>query len=527
MDVRRILPLLAVGGLVLSACTGTSVVDPGAQVGAVTPVRLTLASGNSSTASVPAVQRFIDQVEKQTQGRVVVSLTYVETNTAKSTEPMLVQDVARGAHDLGWVGVRAMPAAGARTFGVLEAPGLIDDYAVQRAVLTDQLTKTLLASTKAVGVEGLAILGDHLRDAVGGTAPVRNLADLNGRELWVHTVSEVEVDTVKALGARVSSRGFSEVKQAMGEQGFGAVLDSNNMLDNDIVPGFLTPNLVLWPKALVVVANPDSLAKLPSADAYAVRAAAADAASYSLSVGPTTDGEQMARLCGLGARVLQASDAELAEIDAAFAPVYAGLRTDATTGAMLDRILQIKRGVPPEPVPVPSACSEPGQTPSPKTSTSIAGSSTSVPSRSVPSRPAAAATPLDGTYRQVVTADDLRRVGFTESVQPNGAPCSQDGGPVLNCLIEDSGTFTYTFERGRYSWTQRQAGAVTLLSGTGYYVVDHNTLVLVDDVLRPDGTPFDQHLTWTRSTGGAVEVTADDDWNVSRQMAANPWIPVG
>lgn len=516
MYERRAMVLMLGSALAIAGCSATATGGPGAQVGAVTPVTLTVASGNSATTSAPALQKFIDLVADRTKGRVVVSLSYVETSTATSTEPMLVQDVAGGGHDLGWVPARSLPMAGVPVFAALVAPGLIDDYAVQRAVITSDLPSQLLPATRAAGVDGLAVLGDHLRSPMGGRAPLRSLADITGSELWVNTVSTVERDTVRALGGTVSTKPFKDVQKSLSAPGFGAVLDANNVLDNGVVPGYLTPNLVLWPKLMVLVAHPGSLARLSAADAAVVRSAAHDASAYSVTVGPGSDADQWASLCGLGTHVVMATDTQLEQIDAAVAPVFAELRRERTTAAALDRISAIKQNVVPQPVRIPSACT--GAT----TSASPPPTSTATPA--VPSRPAAVATVFDGTYRQVVTASDLRRVGFTERLQPNGRACVDDAGIERNCLVEDAGTFTYTFDHGRYAWTQRQPGAATTLTGTGYYVVDGSALVIVGDEPRPDGTPFDQHFRWARGQDDSVTLTVQDEWNVSRQMASTPWV---
>jgi len=500
--------VVAMAGLV-SACGQGAQPAPGAKVGAVDPVVLRLASGNTGTGAYPALQRFLDGVKEGTDGRVVVRISFFDVEGDRS-EPELVSAVASGKSDLGWVAVRSMPTAGVPAFGALEAPLLIDDYAVQRAVLTSDVPQRLLKATAPLGVEGLAILGDHLRNPVADKKPLVDVADFAGAPIWVNRTAEVQQATVRALGGTQPDIPFSELlgSMAMGTVA-GTVFSANNLLDNDFKADYLTANVNLWPRNLLLMANPGSLAKLTSADADAVRAAAADAAKFSLTVGPDSDVEQLAALCSGGTRAVLATDTQLSDLRAAVQPVYAELRRDPETAAILDRIAELKAAVKPEPIEVPAAC--------------LGGAPATASAAPVPARAAATPTVLDGAYRQVVTADDLRRVGFTEATQPNGKPCLGESGPALNCLVEDAGTFTYTFDRGTYTWTQRQTGAKAAIEGSGYYLVDGSTLVIVDDEPRPDGSAFVQRLTWSQAGGGALTVTPDDEWNVSRQMASAPW----
>ena len=58
-----------------------------------------------------------------------------------------------------------------------------------------------------------------------------------------------------------------------------------------------------------------------------------------------------------GARFAEASEADLAALEAAFAPVYASLRQHPETKAFIERIRALKRSTPPEPaLAIPSDC---------------------------------------------------------------------------------------------------------------------------------------------------------------------------
>lgn len=140
----------------------------------------------------------------------------------------------------------------------------------------------------------------------------------------------------------------------------------------------------------------------------------------------------------------------------------------------------------------------------------------------LPDRP----TQLDGAYRQVVTHDDLRAVGFTETTTPNGRRGVSDTGEPLNLLVENSGFTNYWLEHGSYHWSQEQPGAIVGTSGSGYYVVDGDELVLANKLLAQDGRPIVMRFRWTRDVDGSVQLQPLDEWNLSRVFASAPWKPV-
>ena len=101
------------------------------------------------------------------------------------------------------------------------------------------------------------------------------------------------------------------------------------------------------------------------------------------------DAELLAVMCKSGARFANASEADLAALRTAFAPVYASLEQDPETKAFIEQIQALKRSTPAgAPLAIPAGC------------TGVA-----------PAAPAAAqqqaAGDLSGTYRWTITKEDV------------------------------------------------------------------------------------------------------------------------
>ncbi len=194
---------------------------------------------------------------------------------AGEDEVDVLEDVAAGKADFGSTGTRALDQVGVRGLTPLNAPFLVDSYAGQKAVLADRTVTQHLDGLREAGLVGVALIADNLRVPVGTAGP------LLGAEDYSHAMirtprSDVQSSGLRALGARPSSNAFDETMD-------GAEVS----WDNDVGAGayfakFVTANTPLWPRSLVLVANPASLDRLSGQQREWVRAAASDAARWSL-----------------------------------------------------------------------------------------------------------------------------------------------------------------------------------------------------------------------------------------------------
>ena len=186
----------------------------------------------------------------------------------------------------------------------------------------------------------------------------------------------------------------------------------------------MTGNVPLFAQTNVIVINAGAHEQLDK-EQRSILAKAADEVRASTIASTPEDAAQARAYCesepGSGRVVALASDADVAALKAATAPVYAELERDALTRRVIERVRQRKRSG--SVSPTPAACGESAAT--------LAN--------------AKATSALDGKYRFEVTDEELR----------------VDGAPEAD-VIENRGVWTWTLAGGEYCWEQK---APTPISG--------------------------------------------------------------
>src|SRR5215217_6184960 len=99
------------------------------------PVVLRLANTNGDLDFTPAVADFVDRVEELSGGNLRIEAADEWGDFASDAEQQVVEDVAAGEVDLGWVGTRVFDTLDVKSFEALTAPMLIDSYALERAAI--------------------------------------------------------------------------------------------------------------------------------------------------------------------------------------------------------------------------------------------------------------------------------------------------------------------------------------------------------------------------------------------------------
>src|SRR5215213_2258910 len=210
---------------------------------------LTLANVNSEPE---VLQGFAEKVEGLSSGTLRVRFENSwGQGRAGNAEVNLIRDVKAGKADLGWAGSRAFDLVGERAFGPLHAPMMIDSYALELKVLEDEgVVRPMLASLDQLGLEGVGVLPGPLRRPLGD----RRLAaprDWSGMRIG-HAGGEQIDASLRALGARpriiVSSGDFA---------GFDGVESHITSIAGNAYhheAPYLTGNVVLWPRPLVLFA---------------------------------------------------------------------------------------------------------------------------------------------------------------------------------------------------------------------------------------------------------------------------------
>jgi TRAP-type transport system periplasmic protein len=337
---------------------------------------LTLANVNSEPEVLEA---FAQKVDDLSRGRLRIRF---ENSWGQgrdgNAEVNVIRDVRAGKADLGWAGSRAFDLVGVRAFGPLHAPMMIDSYALELRVLDDEgVVGPMLESLDRLGLEGVGVLPGPLRRPLA-TRRLVAPADWSGMRIG-HAGGEQIEDSLRALGARpriiVSSGEFTGLD---GVESHVTSIAGNGY--NREAP-YLTGNVVLWPRPLVLFAGE----RVTQAELALLRRAARATAPGVVDDLRDSDGERLGVICRQDLKVAFASESALAKLRQAVRPVYAQLEDDTETRRALARIERIA-----------STLAEPAE---------------AVSCDENEPKPSAAAIP-DGTYKVTITPRDALRAGL-------------------------------------------------------------------------------------------------------------------
>lgn len=418
------------------------------------PTVLTMANGNGDALEL---EPFAAAVARLSGGRLRVEFENASNAGTRDYERRIIAGVKAGTTALGWVGSRAFDDVGVSSLEALHAPLLIDSYPLQRATLASPLAQQMLDGLDDAGVIGLGILPGPLRKPLG-VARLRRPADYAGTTIAFQG-SGVTRQTLRALGARgaqIPSAGRIDAYDGV-EQQMSSI--EGNHYDEEA--RYLTANVNLWPRPLVVFANPKAFDALTPTQQSALRRAAGAASAATLAVVHTGEREALANLCRRGARFVTAGDADLAALRSAVQPVYERLERDPATKAAIARIRALRSELAAQPhAPASCPASVPQTAPSPE------------------------ATPIDGVYRSDVTMEQLENTRGYDSGENDpgnvgqfrmelskghfkltGASDGDEGegpysvkGDVLTFEWPDEGSFSYRWRLYRGLLTLRMVG---------------------------------------------------------------------
>jgi TRAP-type C4-dicarboxylate transport system substrate-binding protein len=389
---------------------------------------LRLVSVNRDTD--PQLQLFADGIARESHGSLRMDIVPGYRVHDPQAEKDIIADVRAGKADFAWVGARAWETVGINSFRALVAPFLIGSYPLQERVLTSPLAGQMLAGLRSHALVGLAVLPGPMR-RVAGRRPLLRPADFAGIT-FATTPTATARATVRALGARPvllrNSIPWNALPPGLG----GLESQLHSIAGNQYVRAepYLTPNLALWPRPLVVFANAKVYDSLSRRQRRVLQLAARDALAASTRAAKVDDTAAATQLCrgfGTGSRlkVISASRADLLALRRAVATVYRVLEQDPQTRSFIARIESFKQEL-------------------------------KVPTNAAPHCQRArslrqARRPIDGVYTQRVTQQ--------QEAKNDHVPLSQ-GTP------ENWGHFVLVIDHGHFAFTQENALSCTWQYGT-------------------------------------------------------------
>jgi TRAP-type transport system periplasmic protein len=396
------------------------------------PVVLRLANTNGDIVLTPTVEYFVQHVGELSGGNLRIEVVDDWGNSASDAERQVVNDVSSGEIDLGWAGTRVFDTLDVTSFQALTAPMLIDSYALENAVIQSGITDEMMQGLDDLGLAGLGVLPDGLRKPMAVTAPLLDPADWRGITFGT-LMSRGQSEAIEALGATPAQVNRDEREKSLANgtiQGFETSIwvHHRNAALTTVAP-YVTSNVTLWPQMDVLLANPARLEALTLGQRKWLEEAADAAAGRSAALADM-DARALRGSCQAGARFAEASDADLAALQVAFAPVLAKFRQDPATEAFIGRIQELKQSTPPEPaLSIPADCK---------------GEAPEQPDAGTGNAPAH----LNGTYRMVLTQEDADKVGDTDTGYPLVETITlKDGQLKGGCFGKDGGTYVVDDDR--------------------------------------------------------------------------------
>jgi TRAP-type C4-dicarboxylate transport system substrate-binding protein len=419
--------------MLAGGCSGGE--SPTSKAGGVAPpVVLQMGNAYGDLNSLPAVEYFVSQVKGRSGGNLRVELKNTYGDYADDAEQLVVRGVAAGQLDLGWAGTRVFDTMGVTSFQALQAPMLIDSYPLEEAVIKAGIPNQMLHGLDKLGVAGLGVLADGLRKPVAVKRPLLSPTDWHGVTFGTLT-SQGQAEAIRALGAtpmEVFRRSRNEALSSGHLQG----LEMNLRVYETSVPAhavpYVTANVNLWPQLDVLLANPERLSTLSAQQRGWLEQATQDAIGQSAALA-NHDETSVEHACQAGARLANASKADLAALHNASAPVYTSLEQEAQTKAFIQQIQELKRSTAAgEPLTIPAGCSgkAPGQ---------------------ADEKSAAAPARLNGTYRYELTKEDARRFNDPEiDAFPHVNTVKLRDGRVEGGCFGQGATYSVTGNRIRF-----------------------------------------------------------------------------
>jgi TRAP-type C4-dicarboxylate transport system substrate-binding protein len=412
---------VTVVAMALAACQGDGADKAGG--GTVVLQLATIDSVNNNGQSF-GPQAFVDALSEVSDGRLRVEVIEAYGDGRADAESKLVEAIAAGDIDGGWPSTRAFANAGISGLEVVEAPMTITSYEAQKALVTSPLAEELLSRLEGSGLVGLGLAVGPLRRPFAARSPLLALDDWEGTPFRVYN-SPVQDAAMRALDAEPVNVGFTWMDEVEAGTLRGAEFDIAQYHANaaGTVAGNVTSNVVLWPKVFVLSLNQERFDALTDEQRGWVEEAAAVATQA--SVDAAYDESSLAReLCDVGVRFVAATEAQVADLRAAFQPVIDGLAAggDASLLEGIQAIVAENPGV--EQPEVPSECTE---------GVANAGSEAAGVAEGIPDIP-------EGTYRVELTEDEV-----FDAVHSNEAGWSgtwtltiDDGTWALGCHPIDS-----------------------------------------------------------------------------------------
>ena len=340
------------------------------------------------------IAAWADEVDQLSNGTLAVTFVRDAHAGQPDYEAAMIADVRAGTVDMAWVGARAFDKDGLTSFQPLLAPMLIDSLELEGKVFDAGIPQQLLPTLDQIDLVGVGILPGPIRKVLGVRKPFTAAADFRGQTVGIQA-SGVAEQTFHTLGA--ITKAVPTGAKLTGLDAYDQQLSSIHGNHYAARAKYVTGNLNLWPRPLVIIANQDVYQKLTDDQRAIMATAAKHAIPVAMEAERSAEANAILGLCKAGLRFAQSSDADLAAVQKAIDPVYSAIRNKAGNLTRLDQIAAVKNAL--HRAPDTADCTN---------------TSTDQP----------AATRYDGTYRQKVNYSTVK-------------PCPDDDVPPAGVWVSE------------------------------------------------------------------------------------------
>jgi TRAP-type transport system periplasmic protein len=297
------------------AFVGASVASTAAQ--AQTTMRINISTVKDSHQGV-AIDKFAEEIEKRTQGRIKVQTFY---SASLGAERESVEAVQLGTHELTFTSTGPVPNF-VPDVSILDVPFLFSGKPHARAVLDGAIGQELLTKFDSKGFKALAWAENGIRHMTNNKRPVNTPDDLKG--LKMRTMENpVHIQAYKGFGIITTPMAFSEVFTALqqntvdGQENPISVISANKL---DQVQKHMTLTGHVYSPAVFLM-NKAAFDKLSAADKTAFIEAAKEGVKVNRARVDADDAKGVADLRGKGMQIVENPDKS--KFVAALAPVNA------------------------------------------------------------------------------------------------------------------------------------------------------------------------------------------------------------
>jgi TRAP-type C4-dicarboxylate transport system substrate-binding protein len=443
------------------------------------PLTLRLATDDGGGATATAAHEFARRVNVLSRGQIRIEVAPDAVRPGPEYELNSARAVTSGKADMGLMPARSWERVGVTSLRALDAPLLVTSDALLDEIAAGDVATDMLSGLERVGVAGLALLPVGLEHPVGRDGPLLGPDDYEGKVMLgtkAATPNAVmhELGVTFVQGVMPDRRRYTAAPVAFVNGSWGATVG----------------NVTFFAWADVIAINAGVNEELDEQQRATLAQAAEQTREWAARSTPSE--AQLARdHCetepDAGRSVVLASDADVAALAAAMAPVYAELEHDELTRRVIARIRDLKRADRAAPSAV-AACGKP-----------------------LPSLPDAKAThALDGVYRFEVTKDELRDAGVAEP----------------DVIADIAGLWTYELDGGEYCMEHRPLVKISnnpdwVPNECGRYAVDGDRMIMYPADVPPAIS------RWHTTRGGDLvfEPKPGDSLGrrIDRLLVEDPW----